>query len=66
MQRTRPGACSPMGPPRAGGTRFIGVYLARELVKQGHEVCARVAKPSVAPASDTLLWPDAVLRAPNR
>ena len=55
-----------MGPPRAGGTRFIGVYLARELVKQGHEVCARVAKPSVAPASDTLLWPDAVLRAPNR
>ncbi len=23
---------------RTGGTRFIGVFLARELVKQGHEV----------------------------
>lgn len=24
--------------PLAGGTRFIGVYLARQLVEQGHEV----------------------------
>lgn len=39
--------CGPCHAPwAAGGTRFIGVYLARKLVEAGHEVracvCARV------------------------
>lgn len=40
--------------PHAGGTRFIGVYLARQLVEQGHEVhlFTRGKTPTVYPIPD--------------
>ena len=40
--------------PHAGGTRFIGVYLARQLIEAGHEVTllTRGKKPVTAQIPD--------------
>lgn len=41
-------------PPYAGGTRFIGVYLARQLIEAGHDVTllTRGKKPVTAQIPD--------------
>jgi hypothetical protein len=44
-------------PRRAGGTRFIGLYLARQLVAAGHEARARARATRAAARSSRALSP---------